>query len=109
MASCAPVYDTYDEFRDALFARHESRLTSVLSTVGDGIALASMPVGLVTRDVRVAIGVFVAGATVIVAAHFFQPGTVKDEVLGVLRHPMFAVRAETERVRSHFVTGVPVA
>lgn len=94
------VYATYDEFRDALFARHENRLTSVLSTVGDAIVLAPVPAGLVTRSVRVAVGVFVVGAAVIVGAHLFQPDTIKDEVLGVLRHPSWAVRAEVARVRA---------
>jgi hypothetical protein len=71
----------------------------VLSTVGDAIVLAPIPVGIATRSVKVAVGVFALGSAVIVSAHVFQPGTMKDEVLGVLRHPIWAVRAETARVR----------
>ena len=36
------VSATYDEFYDALFARHENRLTSALSTVGDAVASLAM-------------------------------------------------------------------
>ena len=90
---------SYDEFRDALFARHENRLTSALSTVGDALLVAAVPAGLLARSFRVFLGVNLAGSVVEVVAHFFQPGTVKDEVTEVLRHPAWAVRAETERVR----------
>src|SRR3954452_10556448 len=96
------MYATYDEFRDALFARHQTRLTSVLSTVGDAMVLAPIPVGLATRSVRAAAATFVVGTGVIVAAHLFQPGTMKDEVAGVLRYPVWALRAETARVRHEF-------
>ncbi len=96
------MYATYEEFRDALFARHENRLTDVLSTVGDVIVLAPIPVGLATRSVKAAGATFVVGAGVILAAHLFQPGTMSDEVAGVFSHPIWALRAETARVRNGF-------
>jgi hypothetical protein len=102
MAGWRAVYATYDEFRDALFARHENRPTSVLSTVGDAIVLAPIPVGLATRSVKAAGATFVVGTGVILAAHLFQPGTMKDEVAGVFRHPVWALRAETARVLNAF-------
>jgi hypothetical protein len=102
------MYATYDEFRDALFARHENRLTSVLSTVGDAIVLAPIPVGLATRSVRAAGATFAVGTGVILAAHLFQPGTMKDEVAGVFRHPIWALRAETARIRDGFANSSDV-
>jgi hypothetical protein len=89
---------TYDEFRARLMARHQHPMTSALSTVGDALWLAAVPAGLITRDLRVWIGVFLAGSAAAVTAHLFQPGTVKDEVVAVLRHPIWATRAEAERV-----------
>jgi hypothetical protein len=43
------------------------------------------------------IGVMV-GAAIAVVAHLFQPGTVRDEIAAVFRHPIWAVRAEGQRI-----------
>jgi hypothetical protein len=93
---------TYEEFREALIARHQTVATSALSTVADGIWIATIPVGLITRSFKTAIRLLVVGYAVAVFAHFFQPGTVKEEVVSVFRHPVWAARAETTRVRSGF-------
>jgi hypothetical protein len=92
----------YKDFRDALFARHENAVTSGLSMVGDALMVSAVPVGLATRRFKVSIGALGAGYLVAVIAHLFQPGTVRDEVIGVARHPIWAVRAETERVSKAF-------
>ncbi len=92
------------EFRDALFARHENAVTSRLSIVGDLLLITAVPAGLATRSVRVSLRTFAAGYLVAVIAHLFQPGTVRDEVLGVARHPIWAARAEGERVRNVVVS-----
>jgi len=68
--------------------------------VGDLLLITAVPAGLATRSVRVSIRAFAAGYLVAVIAHLFQPGTVRDEVQGVARHPIWAARAEGERVRS---------
>jgi hypothetical protein len=88
----------YEEFRDALLARHENPMTSTLSTVGDALELASLPVGIATRSARVGLTLFAAGYAVAVVAHLFQPGTLHDEIAGIVRHPVWALRAETDRV-----------
>ncbi len=94
------VGHTYDEFRMMLIARHEHPMTSALSTVADALWLAAIPAGLITRDFRVLLGAFLGGSAVATFAHVFQPGTVKDELAAVVMHPMWAARAEAERVRS---------
>jgi hypothetical protein len=38
------------------------------------------------------------GLGVAAFAHVFQPGTLGDEVGAILRHPLWAVRAETGRI-----------
>ena len=95
MASAA-----YADFRDSLFGRHENPITSALSILADVIILASLPAGAAKRDTKVSLGIFLLGFLVAVAAHFFQSGSVKDEAIGLGRHPLWSVRAETERVYS---------
>jgi len=77
-------------------------VTSGLSMLGDVLIITTIPAGLATRSVKVSIGTLAAGYLVAVVAHLFQPGTVGDEVIGVARHPVWAARAERERVSSAF-------
>lgn len=67
--------------------------------MGDALWLASIPAGLATRKLRVGLGVYALGWVVAAVAHLFQPGTAKEEILAVVRHPVWATRAETERLR----------
>ena len=92
------VARSYDEFRAALIGRHQNAWTSGLATLGDALYVASIPAGLIARRFWVFGVVSTAGSVSHVVAHFFQPGTVKDEVSSVIRHPVWAVRAETARV-----------
>jgi hypothetical protein len=95
------VARSYDEFRTALIGRHQNAWTSGLSTLGDALYIASIPAGLIARSFWVFLAVNASGSVAQVVAHFFQPGTVTEEVASVLRHPMWAVRAETARVVGH--------
>ena len=88
----------FEAFRSRLMERHTNALTSAFSTVGDVLWLASIPAGLATRNLRVFVGVFLAGTAVATGAHLFQRGTVKEELTSVLRHPIWATRAEATRV-----------
>jgi hypothetical protein len=90
--------ETFQDFQTKLLGRHEKRLTSALSTVGDVLWLAAVPAGLLARDVRVFVRVFALGTVVATGAHLFQPGTIKDEVTAVFTHPLWALRAEARRV-----------
>jgi hypothetical protein len=38
------------------------------------------------------------GFAIAAAAHLFQPGTLRDEVAAVVRHPLWSARAEAHRV-----------
>ena len=89
---------TYGEFRAELIARHQNSWTSGLSTIGDALYIASIPAGLIARRFWVFVAVNATGSVLEVVAHFFQAGTVKDEVTSVLRHPIWAVQAEAARV-----------
>jgi hypothetical protein len=92
------VSTEFEAFKSELLDRHTNPLTSRLATAGDVVWLASVPVGLATRSVRIFVVVFAAGTVVITGAHLFQPGTLKTEVAAVLRHPVWAARAEYGRV-----------
>jgi hypothetical protein len=88
----------FEAFSTALMERHVNPVTRTLSTVGDVFWLVSVPAGVATRSLRVFGALFFVGTAVATGAHVFQPGTVKDEVAAVLRHPVWATRAEFARV-----------
>jgi hypothetical protein len=93
--------ESFDTYRDALLSRHENAVTSVLATVGDVVFLGGLGAGVVTRLVGVGVWGGAVGLGIIVGAHFFQPGTVRPEIAAVLRHPVWALRAESQRIFGH--------
>jgi hypothetical protein len=89
---------TYAEFRSRLFARHESPATAAVSTIGDTLLLGGPLLGLLARRWQVAAAGLAVGAAVTAAAHLLQPGTMRAELEGIARHPLWSMRAELERV-----------
>jgi hypothetical protein len=90
--------EAFNAYRDRLLSRHENRVTNLLSTVGDVVVLGAVASAVATRRVQVGVIGATAGVAVIVGAHLFQPGTMQDEITEVLRHPVWALRAEAERI-----------
>jgi len=90
--------EAFVAYRDRLISRHQTAATSAISTVADIVMIGSIAAGVATRRVAVAAAGLSAGAALAVIAHFFQPGTVRDEVTQVLGHPIWAIRAETHRI-----------
>jgi hypothetical protein len=90
--------EAFNAYRDRLLSRHENRVTNLLSTVGDVVVLGAVGSAVATRRVQVGVIGATAGVAVIVGAHLFQPGTMQDEITEVLRHPVWALRAEAERI-----------
>jgi hypothetical protein len=90
--------EPFDEYRDRLLSRHENGITNVLATVGDAVFVGAIASAVATRRVRVAVVGAAAGVALAVVAHLFQPGTVRSEISEVLRHPVWALRAEGQRV-----------
>jgi len=90
--------EAFDAYRDRLLSRHENGITNLLSTVGDVVMLGGVVAAVVTRRIGVGVIGVTSGAAVATAAHLFQPGTVRDEVAQVLRHPLWASRAEFQRI-----------
>lgn len=88
----------YEAFRDQLMSRHQHPMTSGLSTVGDVFLVLGVLVAAVFRKRHLgAVGVAV-GVSAAVVAHLFQPGTLKDELAAISSHPLWAAKAESQRV-----------
>jgi hypothetical protein len=90
--------ESFDAYRDRLLSRHENGVSEALSTVGDVVMLGGVVAAVVTRRIGVGVIGVTSGAAIAVVAHLFQPGTVRDEIAEVLRHPVWAVRADFHRV-----------
>jgi hypothetical protein len=90
--------ESFTAYRDRLLSRHENRTTDVLSTVGDVVFLGAIASAVATRRLQVGVIGATAGLAVIVGAHLFQPGTMRNEVTEVMRHPIWGLRAEAHRI-----------
>jgi hypothetical protein len=92
-----PAPTTFDDYQQAFLARHDTYLSDRLSTVGSAIMVAgaaSAVAGHRTAGMKAS----VAGFGVAVIAHLFQPGTLRDELTAIVRHPVWATRAEVHRI-----------
>jgi hypothetical protein len=85
-------------YRDRLLSRHENAATNALSTLGDVVFLGAIVSAVVTRRMQLGVIGATVGVAIAVVAHLFQPGTVRAEVSEVLRHPIWALRAEGQRI-----------
>lgn len=90
--------ESYEQFRRELFARHETRANKVLSVIGDGLIVSGVVVALASRHPRWFARGLVVGLGVSITAHVLQPGSLGPEVVANVRHPLWALRAEAERV-----------
>lgn len=90
--------ESFEDYRSGLLHRHENRPTSALSTVGDAVMVSGLAAGLMTRRPRVALVGLTSGLAFAAVAHLFQPGTLRDEVISVFRHPVWNLKAEAQRV-----------
>src|SRR3954466_12149203 len=85
-------------YRDRLLSRHEKAATNRMLTLGDVFFLGAIVSAVVTRRVQLGVIGATFGVAIAVVAHLFQPGTVRAEITEVLRHPIWALRAEGQRI-----------
>ena len=90
--------ESYIAFRDRLLSRHQNGVTDALSTVADVVVVGGIAAAVATRRVGVGVIGAAVGAALAVVAHLFQPGTVREEITEVLRHPVWALRADGHRI-----------
>jgi hypothetical protein len=98
VAHSEPMSEPYIAYREQLLDRHQNAATSVLSTVGDVVMVGGIAAGVATRRVAVGAAGLGIGVAIAVVAHLFQPGTVREEIAQVARHPIWAVRADMHRI-----------
>jgi hypothetical protein len=75
-------------------------MTSLLSTIGDSLLILGTLTAVGGRKFRMGTVLAGLGVTAAVVAHLFQPGTLGDELKAISPHPLWAARAETERIFS---------
>jgi hypothetical protein len=90
--------ESFDAYRDRMLSRHENTVTNVLSTIGDLVVAGGIAAAVATRQARVGVMGVSAGFAIAAIAHLFQPGTLRDEIVENLRHPLWAYRSELQRV-----------
>jgi hypothetical protein len=90
--------EPYIAYRERLLGRHQNAATSAIATLGDVVMIGGIAAGVATRRLAVVGAAVGTGLAIAVVAHFFQPGTVREEIKQVSRHPIWAVRAETYRI-----------
>lgn len=89
--------DSYPAFRAELFARHERRATALLTSLGDLVLTSGFVYAARTRRPRWITRGLGYGLGLGVVAHLFQPGSLRREIAAIGRHPVWSIRAETER------------
>ena len=60
--------------------------------------LGGVVAAVVTRRVGAGVIGVTSGVALAAAAHLFRPGTLREEITAILRHPVWSVRAEGQRI-----------
>jgi len=89
---------SFEDYQAQLLLRHTNGTTRTLSTLGDVIMVGGLAAGALTKRAPVAVMGVTAGFAIAATAHLFQPGTLRDEIASIIRHPIWAVMAESQRV-----------
>ena len=91
--------ESFSAFREQYLRRHENPVNNALHTVAVVVDAGGLAASLITRRARVGvIGSTVAFAIGTVGHLFFQPGTLRDDLVQGFRHPIWYVRAEGDRL-----------
>ncbi len=97
-----PMGESYGSYLIRHLERHANGLTSWLSTIGDLLMAGGLAAGVLSRRRHVAAFGLSLGFGVAAVAHLFQPGTLGDELSAIFLHPIWALRAERERIERTF-------
>jgi hypothetical protein len=89
----------FEEFQAELVSRHEHYLTDRFATLGDLGLLVGLGLVLGRKFRATGAVTLVVGLVLVNVAHLFQPGTLGPELRAIVRHPIWALRAETHRMR----------
>ena len=91
--------ESFSAFHEQYLRRHENPVNSALHTVADAVEVGGLIAGVVTRRIRVVVIGDIVGFAIGAVGHlFFQPGTLRDDLVQGFRHPIWYVRAEGDRL-----------
>ena len=91
--------ESFSAFRGQYLRRHQNPVNSALHTVADAVEVGGLVAAVVTRRIRVVVIGDIVGFAIGAVGHlFFQPGTLRDDFVALFRHPIWAVRAEGQRI-----------
>ena len=90
--------ESFSAFREQYLSRHENPVNSALHTVADVVIVGGLAAGVVTRRLRFVVFGDTVAFAIATVGHLFQPGTLRDELAGLFRHPIWYVRAEGQRI-----------
>ncbi len=90
--------ESFSAFRAQYLRCHENPVNSALHTVADVVEVGGLIAGVVTRRLRVGVFAYTVAFAIGTVGHLFQPGTLRDDLVQGFRHPIWAVRAEGQRI-----------
>ena len=81
--------ESLNAHREQYLRRHENPVNNALHTVADVVAVGGLVAGVVTMRIRVVVIGDTVGFTIATVGHlFFQPGTLRDDLVVAFRHPI---------------------
>ena len=90
--------ESFSVFREQYLRRHENPVNGALHTVADVVEVGGLAAAVVTRRTRVVVIGYTVAFAIGTVGHLFQPGTLRDDFVAGFRHPIWAVRAEGDRL-----------
>jgi hypothetical protein len=90
--------ESFSAYCEQYLRRHENPVNNALHTVADVVDAGGLAAAIITRRARVGVIGYAVAFAIGMVAHLFQPGTLRDDFVAGFRHPIWAVRAEGDRL-----------
>jgi len=90
--------ESFSAYREQYLRRHENLVNNALHTVADVVDAGGLAAAIITRRARVGVIGYAVAFAIGTVGHLFQPGTLRDDFVQGFRHPIWAVRAEGQRI-----------
>ena len=90
--------ESFSAYREQYVRRHENLVNNALHTVADVVDAGGLAAAIITRRARVGVIGYAVAFAIGTVGHLFQPETLRDDFVAGFRHPIWAVRAEGDRL-----------
>ena len=90
--------ESFSAYREQYVRRHENLVNNALHTVADVVDAGGLAAAIITRRARVGVIGYAVAFAIGTVGHLFQPGTLRDDFVLGFRHPIWAARAEGQRI-----------